>query len=101
MSITMEQLDSYSLIKMTGSVDAHLAPKIREFFDELLESSNKNVLIDFSETLHIDSSGIGAIVYLFKRLHRKGLTVEFIGLQRQPLRKIRALHLDDIIKVTQ
>lgn len=101
MSITIEVLESYSIIKMPKLVDNHLATKIREVFDELLEHTNNNVVIDFNETLGIDTSGIGAIAYLFKRLHRRGLTLELIGLQRQPLRKIKALHLNAIITITK
>ena len=99
-SITIENLDVCSLVKMTGFVDAALAPQLREAFDKVLAHPYKHVVLDFSETTDLDTSGVGAIVYLFKRLHHQGLTLEFIGLQRQPLRKIRKLHLDAVIKMT-
>jgi anti-anti-sigma factor len=86
---------------MTKQVDAHLASELRLVFEELLEHTHKNVVLDFSETLNLDTSGVGAIVYLFKRLHSKGLTLELTGLERQALRKIKRLHLNETIKTSK
>ena len=101
MSITIEQFDYYIMVKMPELVDASLAPKFHKLFDELLKDINRNIIIDFTDTSYLDSSGIGAIAYLFKRLHRSGLTLELIGLQRQPLKKIRTLRLDEVISITR
>lgn len=100
MTITVEELDYCSLVNMPPAVDKYLATELLDTFDRLLEHTNNKIVIDFSQTHDIDSSGIGAIVYLFKRLHRRGLSLELIGLQEQPLRKVNGLHLDRIIKIS-
>jgi anti-anti-sigma factor len=101
MSITIEQLEHCSIIKIPQKVDAKLVPKIWGDFDDLLKYVNKNVIIDFNETVSIDSSAIGAIAYLYKRLYRQGLTLELIGLHNQPLKKIRELHIDEIMTISR
>lgn len=98
MMITIEQLDYCIFINMPVSVDAKQALKLRDFFDDLLLHNNKNMVLDFKKTTRIDSSGIGALVYLFKRLHIRGLSMEWIGLKQQPLQIIQALQLDQVIK---
>lgn len=99
MTIKVEDLTHCKLIIFADSLDAHHAQEIRELFDKILVDVNQKVLLDFSNTNKIDSSGIGAIVYLFKRLHRKGLDLELIGLNAQPLELVKSLHLDYTMKL--
>lgn len=99
MALSIEELDSYTLITMAPHMDKHLAPELLSVFDDLLLRGGKKVVIDFTDTLDIDSSGIGAMVYLFKRLHRKGLALELTGLHQLPLKKIKSLHLDSVIRI--
>lgn len=100
MTITIESLEYCSIIKMPPFVDAQLAAKLRDRFDALLKQANKKVIIDFSGTVKVDSSGIGAIAYLYKKLYLQGLTLELIGLHKQPFRKIKQLGLDEVIKTS-
>lgn len=98
--IATKQLDDCLLITMPASVGAKQALKLRDFFDDLLLHNNKNMVLDFKKTTQIDSSGIGALVYLFKRLHIRGLSMEWVGLRQQPLQMIQTLELDQVIKTS-
>lgn len=101
MPITIELLPYCSIIKMPPIVDAQLAPKLRDRFDDLLKHVNNKVIIDFNSTVRIDSSAIGAIAYLYKRLYCQGLALELIGLHNQPFKKIRQLRLDEVMKISR
>ena len=99
-NITVKHLDNYTLIKVVGRFNAATSLSAQPIFNELIQHIDKNIHVDLSETRYIDTSGIGALVFLFKRLHIAGLALELIGVHGQPLCKIRALGLDHAIKIS-
>ena len=52
---------------------------------EALALVNDDVTMELSNVSFIDSSGIGAVVFLFKRLHEHGRALRVIGAHGQPL----------------
>jgi len=52
-----------------------------------------DVVLDFSKVGFIDSSGLGALVFLHKRLVSKGHKLKIVGLKGQPLQLLTNLHL--------
>lgn len=55
--------DGSLVARVTGEIDHHSAPAIREQIDALLDSLQpKGLLLDLSETDFMDSSGLGLIL---------------------------------------
>ncbi len=65
-------------------MDALSVKQLRIKFEELIETENRNITLDLSGVEFIDSSGIGAIVFLFKRRSPLGRTIEIQGVHGQP-----------------
>lgn len=99
MPIEINKNNNTHLIKITGDFDLNQAQDARQFFSQLLESLEHDVHMDFSEVSFIDSSGIGAIVFLYKRLRCLDKELFITNLQAQPLELIQLLRIDKIIKV--
>jgi len=99
MSILLEDNDQYKIIKLQGDFDAALVDQSREVFATIADQSEKNVLVDMSNVVFIDSSGIGAIVFLYKRLRCKELELILKGLNGQPFELIQLLRIDKIIPI--
>ena len=51
-----------------GTLDAVTAPELRGVVDDLVSARRKLVTLDLSSLRLIDSSGVGVIVSLFKRM---------------------------------
>ncbi len=99
MSIHLDSDEQFNIVKVQGDFDAVLAGEARKVFGELATKAEKNVLIDLSNVEFIDSSGIGAIVFLYKRLRGNNLDLVLKGLKEQPNELIQLLRIDQIIKV--
>lgn len=84
-------------LSITGELDAVSVPELRPALDELINNGCKKVVIDLSGLRLIDSSGVGAIVYLFRRIRTQGGTVSVRGATDQPLAILRLLKLDQIL----
>jgi anti-sigma B factor antagonist len=69
---------------LTVAVDGQLVVGNRAEFKQLvfdeIENGARRVLIDFSKTGYIDSSGLGALVSLGKRVREQGGALRLAGL---------------------
>jgi anti-sigma B factor antagonist len=79
-----------------GALDALSTPEIRPVIEDLVREKRPYVVIDASQLRLIDSSGVGAIVSLFKRIRAQGGDVKVVGLRDQPLAIFKLLRLDRI-----
>ncbi|MGL4602162.1 MAG: STAS domain-containing protein [Plesiomonas sp.] len=90
-------LNNWQVMTISGELDAMYVSEQRETFETLAIQDN-NVLIDLSEVHFIDSSGIGALVFLYKRLKAKSFTLALICVQGQPRELLKLLHIDNTIE---
>ena len=59
-------------LRIEGALDALTAPDLRPIFYSLIASRRTRVTLDLAPLTMIDSSGIGAIVSLYKRVKADG-----------------------------
>ena len=86
------------LITLSGEFDALGTVSIRKTLEETASSEeHQHIVIDLSRVIFIDSSGIGAIVFLFKRLRQKQRTLEITGVQGQPRELFELLRIHKAI----
>lgn len=91
-------MDDYTLIRCYRNFDAHLVHEARIVFSEVIAHADRNVVLDLSMSNNMDSSGIGAIAFLYKRLNCLGFTLELIGLNEQSFQLINLLQISDTIQ---
>lgn len=84
------------VITVSGEFDA-LAVKKLEPIMEPLPGEYKNILLDLREISFIDSTGIGAIVFIFKRLQGHDATLRLICGDGQPRDLLSLLRIDRTI----
>jgi anti-sigma B factor antagonist len=84
-------------LKIEGSLDAISTPELRSMIDALVSERRLRITIDLSALRLIDSSGVGAIVGLYKRSKALGGRVTVQGLRDQPLAIFRLLRLDRVL----
>ena len=98
--MNIEQLNTTSenlMIKLSGEMDAQGCSEIRPELEKITEQKQPHVVVDISSVSFIDSSGIGAIVFLFKRLKEQSRTMEIVGVQGQPKELMLLLRMDSAI----
>jgi anti-sigma B factor antagonist len=73
-------------------LDATFVTRVRPQIERLAEAA-EDVVLDLSKVDFIDSSGLGALVFLHRRLVAKGHKLKIMGLKGQPLQLFTNLHL--------
>ncbi|MCA9599346.1 MAG: STAS domain-containing protein [Myxococcales bacterium] len=81
-------------LHVAGELDALTCSDLRPTLDSIAEQSGRNVTVDLQGLRLIDSSGVGALVSLYKRVRAKGGNVEFVNVANQPLAIFKLLRLD-------
>jgi anti-sigma B factor antagonist len=88
--------DGATLLRIAGSLDAMTTPELRPTIEELVAGRAARVVVDLARLELIDSSGVGAIVSLYKRLRAQGGRLTVRGVRDQPLAIFRLLRLDRV-----
>lgn len=89
-----------TLLKIDGTLDALTAPELRPTLDAIVAEGRKTVTVDLSALRLIDSSGVGALVSLLKRVRAGGGEVRISGLRDQPLAIFKLLQLNRVFPGT-
>jgi anti-sigma B factor antagonist len=92
--------EALTTLKIRGELDALSAPELRPIIDQVVADAREQVRIDLSELRLVDSSGVGAMVSLYKRVRAYGGTVSFSGVTAQPLVIFKLLRLDVVFGLT-
>jgi len=82
------------VLKVEGDFDAAAVRQLRPQI-EALATTGRSVTVDLSSVEFIDSSGVGALVFLHKRLVAAGQKLVVTGLKGQPLELLSYLRLAD------
>ena len=77
-----------------GNLDAKSASELKPEVVKIGDSNAKKVLVDLDGLTLIDSSGVGVLISLFKRVRSGGGQVCFAGVKAQPKEVFRLLRLD-------
>jgi anti-anti-sigma factor len=94
-------IDGKIEVCLSGDFDSLGAKLIREDFERLCDSDYINsVVLDLSRVEFIDSSGVGAIVFLYKRLIANQAKMAITGVKGQPADLLRLLRVDEALPVT-
>jgi anti-sigma B factor antagonist len=84
-------------VRFEGALDALTVSDLREVIAEVLAERPNDVVVDLGLVTLLDSSGVGAIVSLFKRLNAQGGAMRLTGAHGQPLAVLELLKLDAIM----
>lgn len=96
LKVTQTDREQETELRIEGVLDAVTAIDMRAVADSVVNSGRLQVRLDLAPLRLIDSSGVGTLVSLYKRVRAKGGSVTVVGLRDQPLAVFRLLRLDHI-----
>jgi len=92
---------SIMVLRIRGELDALSAPELRPVLDRIVDERRLDIAVDLSELRLIDSSGVGTLVSLYKRVRAMGGTARFVGVTGQPLVIFKLLRLDIVFGLVE
>jgi len=90
---------SVVVVIVEGDLDASNAPDLRAKFEELIGQGENQYVIDLSGVPFMDSSGIAALVNLFKRVRIGAGDVKLCGLQEEVKKVFELTRLNRVFDI--
>ncbi len=82
-----------------GSLDINSAPALSEEIDKIVAARPTKVLVDLATLDLIDSSGVAALVKLYKGVRNGGGAMTIAGARDQPLAIFKLLRMDKVFNL--
>ncbi|MBW4700091.1 MAG: STAS domain-containing protein [Aphanocapsa lilacina HA4352-LM1] len=88
---TRDEGENYQLFRLIGQLDAFSEPVFRKVMNKYIEEGTPNVVLDLSQIDFVDSSGLGALVQLAKKVQGVPGTFQIVANPRvtQTVRLVR------------
>jgi anti-sigma B factor antagonist len=90
---------SEATLTVRGSLDINTAPALAEEIDRLVATKPTKVTVDLAALDLIDSSGVAALVKLYKAVRGGGGQVHITGARDQPLAIFKLLRMDKVFQL--
>ena len=75
------------IIDVTGEMDLYNSYKLKELVMKMLEKNVKNFVINLEQVDYIDSSGIGALIYICSTIKKMNLNLAIANIHG-PVKKV-------------
>ncbi len=95
----VQRSDGATRLTVRGSLDINTAPALAEEIDRIIATRPGRVAVDLTSLDLIDSSGVAALVKLYKGIRAAGGAIAISGVRDQPLAIFRLLRMDRVFKL--
>jgi anti-sigma B factor antagonist len=96
---SVEQSGTTATVTVQGTLDINSAAALAERIDQLVANRPTKVIADLSGLDLIDSSGVAALVKLYKGVRSVGGTFVVTGARDQPLAIFKLLRMDKVFNL--
>lgn len=80
MSFSLERTDDVTIVAVQGQLVVTNRQEFKQAILDAVEQGSTTAVIDFTDASYIDSSGLGALVSLSRRLRDAGGDLRLVGL---------------------
>ncbi|WP_051311714.1 STAS domain-containing protein [Zooshikella ganghwensis] len=91
------KFNDQDVIAFKSDLDIKTVQAAHPLIERAIEEADSNVLVDMSAVNFIDSSGITALLYLYKRLIKANRTLSLIGVKEQPLHLLHLFGVNQVL----
>ncbi len=99
MNFEISRHNDVTIVEVTGQLIVGNRQELKDDVLELLRSGTRKFLIDFSDTAYIDSSGLGVLVSLSKKIREKGGELRLSNLNEDLRTLFELTKLDTLFQI--
>lgn len=87
------------VVELFGEVDVYSAPQAKQAMQELIDNGVTNLLIDLQNTDYLDSTAMGVLVGMLRRVAENNGWVRLVGPRPRVRRLFEITRLDQILPI--
>jgi anti-sigma B factor antagonist len=96
---TVQRTGDETILTVTGSLDINTAPALADEIDKIIATRPGKVIVELGALDLIDSSGVAALVKLYKGVRGGGGAITIAGARDQPLAIFKLLRMDKVFNL--
>ncbi len=95
----VRQNESATVVALAGEVDLHHTPEVHKALVAACQEQPRKIVINLEAVRYLDSSGIGTLVEVFRRVNGYGGKLVLCGLNDRVLSVFEITKLDRFFKI--
>ncbi|HVP17442.1 MAG TPA: STAS domain-containing protein [Spirochaetia bacterium] len=80
MELKLRKAGAIYVIDVVGEMDLYNAFKLKELVRKMIDGKVTRYILNLAQVSYMDSSGIGALLYVHSELKKRGLPLRIVGL---------------------
>lgn len=97
--IEIDKKEDKLRVEPTGDIDIHNSGKFKEEVLKRFKEDKKDILLDGVKLEYIDSTGLGALIYIYKEIKDEGYKLYLENIKPNILKLLSITELDKIFEV--
>jgi anti-sigma B factor antagonist len=97
--LAVRRVDDVAMLDVMGSVTSDQATHLRERVQELSGGGTKKFVVNLAQVVHMDSSGVGALLAVHKSIQAAGGKCKFACAPSQVLRTLQRVNLHKVFEL--
>lgn len=97
---TVKKGDTVTFL-LNGEMDLYNSHMLKEHLSKIKEQNPKKIVIDMENVPYIDSSGIGALIYVYSSLKKEGIDFSITGIHGTVKRVIELTKLSEYFPIEE
>ena len=99
LGLTVDERDGWTVLAVSGELDMATAPGVRERLHNLLADGNEKLIVDLDEVGFLDSTALGVLVGVLKRVRMHGGDLRLVCTQPRVLKVFEITRLDQAFAI--
>lgn len=99
MEVKLKTKSGVLLVELQEEIDLFHANKLKLYFNKIFESAHRKIVLNFQDVTYIDSSGIGALLNIFKETKKRDIRIYFTNIHGSVKKVIELTKLDDYFPI--
>ena len=96
---SIDEMNGITIVEVDGELIVGNRQELKDLVLQRLESGDQRFLIDFSRSSYIDSSGLGVLVSLSKKIREAGGALRLAGLNEDLRTLFELTKLDTLFQI--
>lgn len=80
-TVSFDHVENAWVVKPVGEVDIYTSPKMKEVLTDSLKEKDVDILMDCDELEYVDSTGLGVLISVLKRVRESGNDIIIVNLK--------------------
>lgn len=99
LTIDSRRVGIWTVLQVSGELDLHTSPALRDSVTELIEAGTTRLAIDLEHVGFMDSSSLGMLVMALKRIRENDGDLALVGVSGSPLKVLALTGIDRMMPI--